>query len=25
VPAALFVVTLAAVVEWFAVRRFDLP
>jgi len=25
VPAALFVVTLGAVVEWFAVRRFDLP
>jgi len=25
VPAALFVVTLAAAVEWFAVRRFDLP
>lgn len=25
VPAALFVVTLAAVVEWFALRRFDLP
>jgi len=25
VPAALFVITLAAVVEWFAVRRFDLP
>ena len=25
VPAALFVVTLAAVMEWFAVRRFDLP
>ncbi|HLE88899.1 MAG TPA: hypothetical protein VI733_02450 [Candidatus Limnocylindria bacterium] len=25
VPAALFVVTLAAVVEWFAVRRFDMP
>lgn len=25
VPAALFVLSLAAVVEWFAVRRFDLP
>jgi len=25
VPAALFVVTLGAVVEWFAVRRFDVP
>jgi hypothetical protein len=25
VPTALFVVTLTAVVEWFAIRRFDLP
>lgn len=25
VPVALFVVTLAAIVEWFAVRRFDIP
>jgi hypothetical protein len=25
VPAALFVISLAAAVEWFAVRRFDLP
>ena len=25
VPVALFVLSLAAVVEWFAVRRFDLP
>ena len=25
VPVALFVISLAAAVEWFAVRRFDLP
>lgn len=25
VPAALFVLVMAALVEWFAVRRFDLP